>query len=362
MRSCVTSRQIVGAIFCLGVLPMGKVVGQTNPPSYHPGSSSYNSPDPYLRDDNYPFDPLPETVEAQPIDASLSYNATLNYVDHEVQSRVRDKVYTGSMSVTGNSSVAVATIQTPTLHLSRQLYNAMVPIVARFGVKNLLHVCRLGASPRVEDKDADVTTRDLKRYEETIFLGALRSVLTKDDIPDVLQELEKKPDLIAKLLINTDGVWSLKPDTSSTAAHGFMPGPGMNHAPSALAPTSVAPTSPPPTAVTPAPAVAPTSLPPVAVTPAPTVAPTTETNAPPATPPSPPSPPPEAPKTAVVTVATKIERRSASGGYAAIPLSVGAELTVLSVNTDGTVTAQTSFGFQGTVPQSAIQINDGKGP
>lgn len=74
------------------------------------------------------------------------------------------------------------------------------------------------------------------------------------------------------------------------------------------------------------------------------------------------APAPPSPKTAVVTQATKIEQRTPSGGHAAVPLSVGAKLTIISVNNDGTVTAQTDFGFAGTVPQSVIHINDAPAP
>lgn len=89
------------------------------------------------------------------------------------------------------------------------------------------------------------------------------------------------------------------------------------------------------------------------------VAPAMATNEAPVAPPAPVTP---APMTAVVTVETKIVTITSNGGHAAVPLSVGAKLIILSDNNDGTVSAQTDFGFKGTVSKSAIQMNDAKVP
>jgi len=63
------------------------------------------------------------------------------------------------------------------------------------------------------------------------------------------------------------------------------------------------------------------------------------------------------PQTATVISVTKIETTTPSGGYASMPLDVGAKLTIVSINADGTVTAISEFHFKGQVQQKCITID-----
>ena len=63
------------------------------------------------------------------------------------------------------------------------------------------------------------------------------------------------------------------------------------------------------------------------------------------------------PQIATVTRATQISTVTPSGGHATVPLDPGTQLTVLSINADGTITAVTNFHFQGQVPQTCVSIN-----
>jgi len=67
--------------------------------------------------------------------------------------------------------------------------------------------------------------------------------------------------------------------------------------------------------------------------------------------------PQDKPQTATVSVLTKIESTASLGGHASMPLDVGAKLTIISINADGTVTAISEFHFKGQVPQKCITID-----
>jgi predicted esterase len=62
-------------------------------------------------------------------------------------------------------------------------------------------------------------------------------------------------------------------------------------------------------------------------------------------------------KSATVNASTKIETITPNGGHASMPLDIGAKLTIISINADGTVTAVSEFHFKGQVPQSCITID-----
>lgn len=62
-------------------------------------------------------------------------------------------------------------------------------------------------------------------------------------------------------------------------------------------------------------------------------------------------------QSATVTSVTRIEATTPSGGHASMPLDVGAKLTIISINDDGTVTAISEFHFKGQVSQKYITID-----
>jgi hypothetical protein len=113
--------------------------------------------------------PLAEEAEGAPIDSSQSVNATLSYVDHEVQRHMT--ISGGGGTQYGNMIMVhpfVANIQSG-------LDAAMAPIVARFGVANLQEAIRLKPSPRA---DNGAVNAQLETYEEQILNEALRIAMT----------------------------------------------------------------------------------------------------------------------------------------------------------------------------------------
>jgi hypothetical protein len=213
--------------------------------------------------------------------------------------------------------------ETP-LSLTPELKYAMVRIVAKFGVANLLEALRLGSRPRSEEGDTSTVVTRLAQYENSIIREALVSVATEKDRPALI-ELSKKDAQLASMIMGKADLGNVSSAAARFAAAVALPAP---------APEAAANTNQP--------------VVPAATT---TMAPT-----------APPTPAPAAPRTAVVTTETKIETRTPNGGHATVPLSIGAKLIILSVNNDGTVTARADFGFKGTVPQSAIQMSESKEP
>jgi len=297
MRNLNLTVVAIGVFYSIGLVLADGARAQQSYPYFPPGFNPQNSPG---IQQPYRGKPLPDTVYGQSIDPSQSADAALNYVQREVESRVR--LSPGTTRYLGGNMYETVP---PTLDLSPTLRDAMAPIVAKFGVENLRKALKLGTQPRMIKGDMSNTGDILKEYEGSIIQAALTLA-----------------------------------QGGSTAAEDRP-----------LASTkSTLPYSPPP--ATPS---APAPVPPVEPSPATPVV----TNAAPA---AVPPPVPAALQTATVTAKTKIEAHTPSGGYAALPLDVGDQLTILSMNNDGTVTAEAKYHFQGTVLQSNIHLNPAATP
>jgi hypothetical protein len=290
----------MAVFYSIGLVLVGGARAQQSPQYYPPG---FNAPGyPGLQKQPYRGKPLPDTVYGQPIDSTQSADAVLNYVQREVESRVR--LAPGRTRSTGNNTYEIVP---PTLDLSPALRDAMAPIVANFGVENLQRALKLGTQPRMVDGDMTNTVDILREYEGTIIQAALTLA-----------------------------------QGGSTTAEDHPLAATRN-------PLPYSPPPPTPPVPTPAPQVEPSPAPPVVTNAAPAVVP-------------PPAPAPAPLQTATVTAKTKIEAHTPSGGYAALPLDVGDQLTILSINNDGTVTAEAKYHFQGTVLQSNIHLNPAATP
>jgi hypothetical protein len=195
--------------------------------------------------------PIKAEAEGAPIDSSQSVNATLSYVDHEVQYH---------MMISGGQETQqignVIYFQPYEADIQPGLNSALAPIVAKFGVSNLQEAIRLKPSPRAR---IGAVNGQLEAYELQVLNQALGLAMT-----------------------------AANPQQAPAAAQNGMPQnqnmmpPGMPpQAPTQPAPMPQAPFSPAPTTANSMPPTYP-ATPPPAPAPAPTAQGSTAPSQPPA--------------------------------------------------------------------------------